>query len=219
MEFDRLISKEFDSRKVPSLPAEASTLRFGRKTMIDYGIVDGNSTIIFVKAGQNGSVCGYKNKYIRLARKLNEKYGCSVICSSNPYDGNNPLDNAFEIVEDYVRSKNYAEYRLYYIGYSAGATIGVKFAVNYTQIQRLLLVNAPLRNIGLINKNVPNFKGEKLTFAYGTKDVSYSKIDLLESLKAINNIQISIVEGADHHFSQNEDDFFLLPEKYLLYDR
>ena len=218
MEFDSLISKEFDSRKIQMLSTDASTLHFGRKMLIDYGIVAGSSTVIFVKAGHNGSVCGYKHKYLRLASKLNEKYGCTVICSSNPYDGNNPLDNAFEIIEDYIKGKNYTEYRLYYIGYSAGATIGIKFAVNYTQIQRCLLVNAPLRNIGLIYKNVPNFKGEKLTFVYGAKDVSYSKIGLLENLKTINNIQISTVEGADHHFSQNEDDFFLLPEKYLLYD-
>ena len=35
----------------------------------------------------------YQNKYIKMAKRLNQKYGCSVICSSNPFDGNNPSVN------------------------------------------------------------------------------------------------------------------------------
>ena len=66
--------------------------------IIDYGIVEGNNIIVFIKAGQDGSLYGYQNKYIKMARRLNKKYGCSVICSSNPFDGNNPLDNAMEII-------------------------------------------------------------------------------------------------------------------------
>ena len=77
--------------------------RFKDIAIIDYGIVEGNNIIVFIKAGQNGSLSGYQNKYIKMARRINEKYGCSVICSSNPFDGNNPLDNAMEIIEDYAK--------------------------------------------------------------------------------------------------------------------
>ena len=51
--------------------------------VIDYGIVEGNNTIVFIKAGQDGSLYGYQNKYIKMARRLNKKYGCSVICIMN----------------------------------------------------------------------------------------------------------------------------------------
>ena len=65
--FDKEIKKEFKDIAI-----------------IEYGIVEGNNTIVFIKAGQNGSLYGYQNKYVRMANNLNKKYGCSVICSSNP---------------------------------------------------------------------------------------------------------------------------------------
>ena len=221
MEFDSLIHKEFDSARAarPLSTIDESPIRFGRKMFIDYGIVEGDSTIVMVKAGQGGSVRGYRDKYVRLARGLNEKYGCTVVCSSNPYDGNNPLDNAFEVIGEYSCKRNLGDYTIYYIGYSAGAVVGAKFAVSYPQITRLLLVNAPLRNIEVFKNSIPCFKGERLTFVYGTKDVSYNRINLLEDFVTDDIIRISTVEGADHHFSQNETDFFRLPGQHLFYDR
>ena len=94
---------------------------------IEYGIVEGNNTIVFIKVGQDGSLYGYHNKYIKMAKRLNQKYGCSVICSSNPFDGNNPLDNAMEVIEDYA--KKFDDYKIYYLGYSNGALIGAWFGI------------------------------------------------------------------------------------------
>ena len=105
-------------------------------------IIEGNNIIVFIKAGQDGSLYGYQNKYIKMARRLNKKYGCSVICSSNPFDGNNPLDNAMEIIEDYA--KIFDNYKIYYLGYSNGALIGAWFGVKYPKIKRMALVNGPL---------------------------------------------------------------------------
>ena len=34
------------------------------KVIIDYGIINGDKTIIFIKAGQDGSMYGYQNKYL-----------------------------------------------------------------------------------------------------------------------------------------------------------
>lgn len=85
--FDKEIKKEFKDIAI-----------------IEYGIVEGNNTIVFIKAGQNGSLYGYQNKYVRMANNLNKKYGCSVICSSNPFDGENPLDNAMEVIEEYAKN-------------------------------------------------------------------------------------------------------------------
>ena len=42
---------------------------------IEYGIIDGNNTIVFIKAGLEGSCYGYENKYARIGRALNEKHG------------------------------------------------------------------------------------------------------------------------------------------------
>ena len=85
MGFDEIIKKEFKDIAV-----------------IEYGIIKGNSTIVFIKAGQNGSIYGYENKYLTIAGKLNKKYGYTVISSSNPFDGNNPLDHDMDVVKEYL---------------------------------------------------------------------------------------------------------------------
>lgn len=111
-------------------------------TVIEYGIIEGNNTIVFIKSGQNGSIYGYNNKYIKMAKRLNKKYKCTVICSSNPFDGNNPLDNAFTVIEKYT--SKFEDYKVYYLGFSNGALIGAYFGINYPKIKRMLLVNMSL---------------------------------------------------------------------------
>ena len=181
--------------------------------IIDYGIVEGNNIIVFIKAGQNGSLYGYQNKYIKMAKRLNQKCGCSVICSSNPFDGNNPLDNAMEVIEDYA--KKFDDYKIYYLGYSNGALIGAWFGVKYPKIKRMALVNGPLMyNLYKTKEGALSFKGESINFIYGEYDQSIGYVELLKSIEN-NKIKVFIEEGQDHHFSKSEEDFQKIPEKYL----
>lgn len=184
-------------------------------TVIEYGIIEGNNTIVFIKSGQNGSIYGYNNKYIKMAKRLNKKYKCTVICSSNPFDGNNPLDNAFTVIEKYT--SKFEDYKVYYLGFSHGALIGAYFGINYPKIKRMLLVNMPLiYDINLIKNNLNNFNNEKVTIVYGSLDYS---INLLENIKNIksNRLDIKVILNEDHYFSKDEEDFYSLPEKYLFY--
>ena len=87
--------------------------------IIDYGIIKGNSTVLFIKPGQNGTIYGYNNKYLKLARLVNSKYGCSIVCSSNNYDGIDSLENAIKEINKY-----FTNYQIYYLGFSKGASIG-----------------------------------------------------------------------------------------------
>ncbi len=184
-------------------------------TVIEYGIIEGNNTIVFIKSGQNGSIYGYNNKYIKMAKRLDKKYKCTVICSSNPFDGNNPLDNAFTVIEKYT--SKFEDYKVYYLGFSNGALIGAYFGINYPKIKRMLLVNMPLiYDINLIKNNLNNFNDEKVTIVYGSLDYS---INLLENIKNIksNRLDIKVILNEDHYFSKDEEDFYSLPEKYLFY--
>lgn len=181
--------------------------------IIDYGIVEGNNIIVFIKAGQDGSLYGYQNKYIKMARRLNKKYGCSVICSSNPFDGNNPLDNAMEIIEDYA--KIFDNYKIYYLGYSNGALIGAWFGVKYPKIKRMALVNGPLMyNFHKTKEGALSFNGDMISFIYGEYDQSIGYIDLLKNME-IDKIKVFVEKGQDHHFSKSEESFQEIPEKYL----
>ena len=187
--------------------------KFEDIAIIDYGIVEGNNIIVFIKAGQNGSLYGYQNKYIKMAKRLNKKYGCSVICSSNPFDGNNPLDNAMEVIEDYA--KRFDDFKIYYLGYSNGALIGAWFGIKYPKIKRMALVNGPLMyNLYKTKEGALSFKGESINFIYGEFDQSIGYVELLKSLEN-DKIKVFIEEGQDHHFSKSEEDFQKIPEKYL----
>ena len=187
--------------------------KFEDIAIIDYGIVEGNNIIVFIKAGQNGSLYGYQNKYIKMAKRLNKKYGCSVICSSNPFDGNNPLDNAMEVIEDYA--KRFDDFKIYYLGYSNGALIGAWFGIKYPKIKRMALVNGPLMyNLYKTKEGALSFKGESINFIYGEYDQSTPYIELLKSIEN-DKIKVFIEEGQDHHFSKSEEDFQKIPEKYL----
>lgn len=183
---------------------------------IEYGIVEGNNTIVFIKAGQDGSLYGYHNKYIKMARRLNKKYGCTVICSSNPFDGDNPLGDAFSVIEDYA--KRFNDYKIYYLGFSNGALIGTWFGVKYPKIKRMALVNGPLMfNFHKIKDGALSFKGESISFIYGEYDQSIGYVDLLKTIEN-DKIKVYVEQGQDHHFSKSEEEFLRIPEKYLFYD-
>ena len=184
------------------------------KTSIEYGIINGNNTIVFIKPGQDGSMYGYKNKYLFLAKKLNKKYNCTVICSSNSYDGRNPLDYDIKIIEDYA--KVFDSYQIFYIGFSKGATIGAWFGAHYPKIKRMVLINGPLMyNYHKTKQGVLDFVGEKITFIYGSLDPSIKYTELLKLLIS-NRIKLEIVLGANHYFSEKE--FYTIVEKTLFYD-
>ncbi len=191
--------------------------KFDDNIIIDYGIVEGNNIIVFIKAGQNGSLYGYQNKYIRMAKRLNEKYGCSIICSSNPFDGRNPLDNAMEIIEDYAKIFN--DYKIYYLGYSNGALIGAWYGYKYPKIKRMALVNGPLMfNYHNTKEGALSFKGEFINFIYGELDQSFEYTTLLKSLEN-DKIRVYIEKGQDHYFSKSDEEFEQIPEKYLFGDK
>lgn len=189
-----------------------------RDKVIDYGIVNGNSTIVFIKAGQDGSMCGYKNKYLRMACDINDKYGYTVICSSNPFDGVNPLDNAMDVIKEYCSKNSYDSYKVYYMGHSAGGLIGLWFGVDYPVIERMVIVNSPLMyNWPKTKDGIKRFKGERLTLVYGSKDQSIGYIELAKALEN-DKVKVNIVEGADHHFSGMEKEFGKIPDKWLIKD-
>ena len=190
--------------------------QFNDIAIIDYGIVNGNNTIIFIKAGQDGSIYGYENKYLIIADTINKKYGYTVICSSNPFDGNNPLDNAMRVIDNYVKENNFDDYDIYYMGTSNGAIIGAQFGYLYPKIKRMLLINAPLMyNLHKTKEGIEKFNNEQVIMIYGDLDPSFMYVELLSTIKN-DKFKYFIIKGQDHYFSKEVFDFKKLPEKYLL---
>ena len=54
------------------------------ENQVDYGFVFGGDRqkILLIKAGQGGSIYGYRNKYLKLACEIRELCGFSVVAAS-----------------------------------------------------------------------------------------------------------------------------------------
>lgn len=180
-------------------------------TEIEYGVVIGNNNVLFIKAGQNGSKYGYNNKYLQIASRINKKYGYSVVCSSNPFDGTNPLDVDLAAIKELIP---YEIKKIYYMGHSNGALIGARWGGEYSLIKRMLLVNQPFFNWHKTEAGLSKFCGEKVIFVFGEKDPSFSSVCFI-NFEQQDNLSLITYIGADHNFTNKLEDFIELPERYL----
>lgn len=182
--------------------------------VIQYGIIYGDSKLFFIKVGQDGSIYGYNDKYVKMAERINKKYGCTVVVSSNPYSVGNPLENAMEVINEL----GFEDYEIYYFGHSKGALFGAWFGYMYSRIKRRVLVNGPLMyNFHKTKEDALDFGGDRLTFVYGDNDQSFKYTELLTAILN-DKIKLEIMENNDHHFSNSFDDFQMIPDKFLFYD-
>lgn len=185
--------------------------------IIQYGIVYGSNTIVFIKAGANGSMYGYENKYLQIAKNINKLYGHTVICSSNPnYNKENPLNQAIELIANYAENNNFDDYEILYMGHSDGASLVARYGYLYPKIKKMLLINPPIFfNWHKLKDGMKQFTGEEAIFVYGDLDPSYKYVEML-NLIGNDRVKIEIIKGADHHFVGKLDEFIDLPNKYLL---
>lgn len=178
-----------------------------------YGIIRGNETIVFIKPGLGGSIYGYENKYFRISEKLNDTFNCTVIVSPN--EKKVDFDTEMEFIKEYVTHNNLADYQIYYFGHSNGALIGMCNAYKYSQIKRLLLINAPLCiNPQKTIDGIKMFAGEKMVLVFGDKDSSFHFVKLFSELSN-EKVRFEIIPEADHNFKNKLELFMSLPEKYL----
>lgn len=186
---------------------------------IQYGIIDGNSTILLIKGGQGADIVGYNEKYMKLAFDMNRKYGCTVITASNKeFNGSDSLGPTMRMIEEYCcEERKFSDYQVFYMGVSNGALLGSWYSFKYPEIKRLLLINTPIkaRNYYYVIGGLEASKAEKITLVYGKKDFSYPYVSLINPLFLKENIHYKEVEEADHHFTGKLDIFTALPEKYL----
>lgn len=178
---------------------------------IEYGVIDGNNTIIFIKAGMDGNCYGYEDKYIKIGRSLNAKHGCTIISSSNPLGYKTDFAAEMALVHDYAESRSFENYQIYFLGHSNGAALGIINAYRFTEIKKLVCINAPLMmNPQLLIKGIKEFSGEKMKLVYGSRDASFEMLKLYAELES-DKIGFLRIYGADHNFTNCLDLFMELP--------
>jgi alpha/beta superfamily hydrolase len=69
-------------------------------------------------------------------------------------------------------------------------------------------------NFHKIKMGLLNFKGARLVYIYGTKDPSFTYIELLRKYET-NKVEIIKLNNVDHDFTNKLETFCELPERYL----
>lgn len=179
---------------------------------IEYGCILGSNKIVYIKTGMGGSYIGYKEKYLKMARRLNEKYGCSVICVSNPLPHGRSVDTDQMIIRDFLDRHNIIDSEMFFFGNSNGSVKGLQLVESGTVFKKMILVNMPLmenfhKNVGRI-KLVPE---TEIRAVYGELDPSRNYIQFLE-FKAPGNLEIVKIPLADHNFTGMTDTFIELSD-------
>ena len=194
---------------------------FCNSVQIDYGIINGKFNIesshivVYIKAGLTGSIYGYENKYLKMAKNLNEKFGVSVFVASNPEGTGNSIGHGLQIIKNYCKERQIKQFNVYFVGVSNGGEQGLFAFEKNPLIKKALLIGAPLNyNPDLIQKALINFNGEKLHLICGDKDPGFGLFKLYSELEN-EKIIFTAFLNVDHVFSGNTELFIKLPEKYL----
>ena len=182
------------------------------KTKIEYGVIHGDNTIVFIKSGSGGNCYGYENKYLKIAKSLHEKYGCSVIAGSNPLGYHNDMVMEMNFIRDYAKEHELKDYKVYYLGHSSGAALGIINAYKYPEIKKLACINSPLMiNPHLLLSGIKQFNGEKMFLVYGSNDPSFRMVKIYSELES-ERIQFILFNGIDHNFTGCLELFLELPD-------
>ena len=174
------------------------------ENQIDYGFVfaGDRQKVLLIKAGQGGSIYGYRNKYLKLACEMRELCGFSVVCASTPSSDISQMAQFAEVVKSEFEIGGHTQ--IYFMGMSMGASIGCIGRFLFPEISRFLLVNPPLMiNTTRMCRSAKAFEGDMMTFVFGSLDPSTHLAGLLK-LHESENMRVVIVPGQDHHFSRNE---------------
>ena len=179
---------------------------------IGYGLIHGNDRIVIIKAGAGGSYIGHEEKYLKIARRLRDTHGCTVLCLSN-YASDSFERGDVAVIRELLAGMG-GEIQLYYVGNSNGSTQGLLNATQYFDFRRMVLVNMPLMmNVHKI-KEALNRADTEIRFVYGEKDPSISYVPFLRNAgKKDGNLaraEILTVKGADHNFAGMTDAFMEL---------
>jgi hypothetical protein len=179
-----------------------------------YGIIKGDERILFIKPGLGSDFLGDNDKYLIMAYRLNEEFGCSVIVSSNPHDGKSHGEEDMSIINEFVREMEFQEPKILLFGYSNGAIKGLELTSLGLKIERGVLVNMPLMiNFHRTKKYVCQNYRTKFTAVYGEKDPSFPYIPFIKG--RFSNLEVLEIPGADHNFYGMAEQFFELARSLL----
>ena len=177
----------------------------------NYHLVFGNEKIVFIKAGAGGSERGYEDKYIKLAERINERTGATVITASNPID---PICDALDAKEISwaVKELGLANFELYLVGVSDGAYLNLELASHFPETVKWIGINASFISIPDLKVRLNALPDVAKLLIYGTQDDDFDEVVSALNKMHCDNFAMEFVEGADHSFTDKLDEFIALAE-------
>ena len=167
--------------------------------------------VVFIKAGLGGGHYGCEQKYLRIAHRLRDKYGYSVIVGSNPNDGNSHTMIDKAMLDGFVDAEKITLPRFSFFGHSNGGIKGLELAASGICFDRMVLVNTPLMiNYHKTKRMIGQIPNTQITMVYGEYDPSFDYIPFFDG--KFNNVSVLKIPGADHNFSDMLDDFIALAD-------
>ena len=167
-------------------------------------IVKGSTTMLFIKGGRGSTYYGYNNRYLDIARTINEKYGLTVAVSSNKLFSVIDLKAEFQSVFTAMNT----HYQVLFAGVSSGAVAAIEQSPDIYDLQKLLLINQPFTiSLPKVKKSLEAKKDATFNFVFGSNDPTYRFLPLLDNVKSQSIINLKIVEGAVHNFKGMEKEF------------
>lgn len=182
---------------------DVSDLKFDRVLQTEgthYGILTGNTRIVFIKTGLGGNEFGREDKYLKMACRLRKRYGCSVIVASNPDDRQDHVARDIQAIEQYAEQAGMDTQQVLFFGNSNGCIKGLAMANAGMHFEKMVLVNMPLMiNFHKTKRYLSDLSQTEIIAVYGERDPSYSYLPFLEG-KA-QHLCVLRVLHADHNFS------------------
>ena len=177
----------------------------------NYHFVLGNEKIVFIKAGAGGSERGYEDKYIKLAERINERTGATVITASNPIDPICDAPDAQEILW-VVNRMGFEHFELCFVGVSDGAYLNLELAKRFTETRKWIGINTSFASVNELGARLNALPNVTKLMIYGTKDDDFDEVVPALSTMSSDNFVMEFIEGADHRFTDMLEEFFALAD-------
>ena len=172
--------------------------------LIEYGFVWGNAKIVFIKTGSDGTVRGYEDKYLKMAHRVHERLGATVICATNPEKKHTNFDE--QVIRTVATKRGFREFELYLVGTSDGGYKNLELATRFFETVKYLGINTSLSSLEDLKDKLMKLSHIGKILVLGTRDDDYKELSALKD-SAIDNFKMIFVDGADHEFAGRVDEF------------
>ena len=182
-------------------------IKFMSRETVEYKMISGNEKIVFIKAGADGNASGDDDKYIKMANRLHERFGATVICASNPDMPHKSVDE--EKIRQVVAENNFSEFELYFVGTSDGAYQNLSLAKRFNETKKILSINSSFSTFLKLEEKICALPSVEKIFVLGTADDDYEELIAIKNITC-DNLKLIEVYGADHRFNGMLDEFIKL---------